>query len=129
MVIRGQVHSSDASSGPCSVTLFTVCGDTLISEQLSNGQFFYRVPRNARYILRFEEPASVTKEMVVDASDLPRVERMHAVRRIEFDVLMETGDPAQQWRYSEPVGFTSLKRGSTMRVFYDPVEEAVVNER
>lgn len=129
LVIRGQVHAAGDNARPCNVMLLTACGDTLVREDLSDGQFSYRVPRNARYILRFEEPSSVTKEMVVDASELPRVQRMHAVRRIEFDVTMEHGDPAQQWRYSEPLGFTSLKRGSTMRVFYDPVEEAAVDQR
>lgn len=120
LAIRGQVHAAYALSKHCDITLMTNCGDTLLVERPRSGRFNYRVPHNTSYVLRFAEEGSITKEVVVDASELPTVRKKYRVRRIEFDVMMEQGDPGEHWRYARPVGFIGFRRGSgTMQVFYE----------
>ena len=124
--IRGRVHGPSREAALCTITLLTRCGDTLLIDQPRSGRFHYRVQREASYLVQFAQDGSITKEVVVDAAQLPRTRNAFRVRAIEFDVVMKQGDPNQRWRYDSPVGFITFRRGSgSMQVLYDHDVEPV----
>lgn len=117
--IRGQVLAHDPASEACFVVLMTQCGDTLHGERARRGRFHYRVPHNAPHVLRFMQAGSISKEVVVATGMLPPLRHLDHLRRMEFTVQMEPGDPRETLRYL-PVGFVEFRRGNgSIQVLYD----------
>src|SRR5204862_4598710 len=103
--------------------------DTLAMKRSVFGRFHFRVKKNEPYMLSFIQRGSITKEVVVDANDLPLMHRDMRVRHLRFDVTMKEGDPEAHLRYAHPVGYIRFKpHTGRVQVEYDSALERTANE-
>jgi len=129
LVISGRATTIDGPERATSVTLLSGCGDTLAIRSSSTGHFHFRVPHHATYVVHFEQAGRLTKEVVVDASQMPLTRNAYRLRHIRFNVLMEEGDPSVHLRYANPVGYIGFRpRSGRVNVVYDYAMETSTSE-
>jgi hypothetical protein len=105
--IKGQVHAPEHER--VTITLLDAAGDTLAQHHRPGGHFNFRAPAGKAYRVRFAQPYSLTKEVVVDTRNAHRSPGQYKVRRVGFDVVMEPGDPHVHLQYAGPVGSMAFR--------------------
>jgi hypothetical protein len=127
--LKGRMHAIDTGEGRASVALVNGTGDTLQVRKTRSGRFAFRVAAGDSYTLAFQQPGSVTKEVVVDTRGIHRHRLRKKHQRIEFDVVMVGGDPHVHLRYLKPVGSISfVPDNGRMVVEHDQALELVDEE-
>jgi hypothetical protein len=107
------------------IAVLTACGDTIAQERTFTGEFRFLLHRRSAYTICFFGAGLATRELVVDAAQLPDLPAQDALRSVRFDVLMNEGDDAAAVRFSHPVGFINYRpNAGSLELVYDDADEA-----
>ncbi|MCB0790154.1 MAG: hypothetical protein H6595_02875 [Flavobacteriales bacterium] len=94
-------------------------GERMAIRLKRNGRFRLIVPISDRYLLHFQMPGCVSKEVVIDATHVADVRRA-GEHRTTFDVVLHADDPERSARYLRPVGSIVLRSmAGAPRITYD----------
>jgi hypothetical protein len=106
--LKGRMHAVDHGQERSTIVLVNGAGDTLHVRNTRSGRFSFRVAAGDSYALAFQQPGSITKEVVVDTRGVQLQRLCRKNKRVEFDVMMVGGDSQVRLRYVRPVGSITL---------------------
>ncbi len=95
---------------PVTITVRNEAGDTLMCLTGRRGSFRFELPERELYLISFDQPHSVEKQVTIDARDASE----SAARKLDFEVVLEP-DPEERLSYTRPSGNIALQ-GERMRV-------------
>ncbi len=121
LILTGKVLNAEAT-GQCAYgEIIAANGERMPLAIRPNGRFWVCAPANDRYTLRFSQPGSITKEIIVDGrKSCPNGSCQD--RKVEFDVVLFADGGTEAMRFAEPVGlieFRSTKGSAHVKHHYE----------
>lgn len=116
-MIRGWLHADGRDLSHAQVVVEVnneVCVRSII---LRNGRFEFSLPVGATARLVFEEPGSLTKEVLVDTRNaLASAKARMANKLVKFDVVLDPVEKHTGRTYAGPVGQLRFVKGSGVMI-------------